>query len=111
MQKPNDASKQSDKSSKPDSKPAAAKAASRNTDSAPSASSPVNSNDPAVQKMVQTGNLAAGMPFNANKPLEHGFGNGINPQPGARVEPESRLPGGSTLTEGKRHCQDWQHGA
>ncbi len=49
--------------------------------------------------MLQTGNLAAGMPFNANKPLEHGFANAINPQPGATVEPESRLPGGSTLTE------------
>ncbi len=88
MQKPNDTRKQT-----------AAKAASKNTDSAPSAASPAPSSDPAVQKMVQTGNLAAGMPFNANKPLEHGFANSISPQPGATVEPESRLPGGSTLTE------------
>ncbi|MES2280785.1 MAG: catalase [Pseudomonadota bacterium] len=92
MQKPNDPSKQTDKSS-------AAKAASRNTDSAPSAANAAAGADPAVQKMLQTGNLAAGMPFNANKPLEHGFANAINPQPGATVEPESRLPGGSTLTE------------
>ncbi len=88
MQKPNDTRKQT-----------AAKAASKNTDSAPSAASPAPSSDPAVQKMVQTGNLAAGMPFNANKPLEHGFANSISPQPGATVEPESRLPGSSTLTE------------
>ncbi|MES2911181.1 MAG: catalase [Pseudomonadota bacterium] len=88
MQKPNDTRKQT-----------AAKAASKNTDSAPSAANPASSSDPAAQKMVQTGNLAAGMPFNANKPLEHGFANSINPQPGATVEPESRLPGSSTLTE------------
>ncbi|MES2280179.1 MAG: catalase [Pseudomonadota bacterium] len=78
---------------------AAAKGAARNTDSGPSKVTSTAADDPAVQKMIQTGNLAQGMPFNANKPLEHGFQNGLNPQPGATVEPESRLPGGSTLTE------------
>ncbi len=78
---------------------AAAKAAAHPTDSAPSAVAPDLSTDPAVQKMVQTGKLAAAMPFNPNKALEHGFENGLNPQPGTVVTPESRLPTGSTLTE------------
>ena len=77
----------------------AAKAAARNTDSAPSRIARDVSNDPAVQKMVQTGQLVASMPSNTNKPLEYGFENGLNPQPGAVVAPASRLPGGSTLTE------------
>ncbi|MDO9358101.1 MAG: catalase [Polaromonas sp.] len=78
---------------------APAKAAARNTDSGPSKAGPDLAHDPAVQKMLETGELAAAMPFNANKPLEHGFANGVNPQAGATVEPGSRLPGGSTLTE------------
>ncbi len=39
------------------------------------------------------------MPFNANKPGEHGFANGLSPQPGTASKPASRLPTGSTLTE------------
>ncbi|HYW57145.1 MAG TPA: catalase [Polaromonas sp.] len=78
---------------------AAAKAAARNTDSGPSKAAVIDSNDPAVQKMVQTGDLAAAMPFNANKKSEHGFQNGLVPPEGVTVEPESRLPTGSTLTE------------
>ncbi len=89
MPKPDDTSR----------KGAAAKAASRNTDSAPSKANPGPSDDPAVQKMIQTGHLVEAMPFNANKALEHGLRNGVNPQPGATVEPESRLPTGSTLSE------------
>ena len=78
---------------------ATAKAAAHQTDSAPSATAPDLSNDPAVQKMVQTNNLAASMPLSPNKAFEHGFENGLHPQAGAVVEPASRLPGGSTLTE------------
>jgi catalase len=77
----------------------AEKAVSRNTDSAPSKGPKKPSADPAVNKQLHTGNLVAGMPFNANKPLEYGFENGIHPQRGATVEPQSRLPGSSTLTE------------
>ncbi|MFB2351187.1 hypothetical protein, partial [Priestia megaterium] len=45
------------------------------------------------------GTLAAGMPFNRTKAAEHGFANGLAPQTGAGVVPESRLPTGSTLSE------------
>lgn len=78
---------------------AAAKAAAYLTDSAPPAIAPDLSNDPAVQKRLQTNNLAASMPSNPNKAFEHGFENGLHPPAGAVVEPASRLPGGSTLTE------------
>ena len=78
---------------------AAAKAAARNTDSGPSKAPKNPSADPAVNKQIQTGKLAASVPFNANKPLEYGFKNGTHPQRGATVQPESRLPSGSTLTE------------
>ncbi len=50
-------------------------------------------------KALQTEHLAAAMPFNANKPLEHGLANARNPQAGQTIAPESRLPTGSTLTE------------
>ena len=52
-----------------------------------------------AEKMAQTEALAAGMPFNAGKTAEHGFANAIRPQQGATVEPQSRLPTGSTLSE------------
>jgi catalase len=73
------------------------KAAARNTDSAPSRVA--SADDPASLKAVQTGQMAAGMPFNPNKAGEHGFDNGVLPQVGVTLEPESRWPTGSTLTE------------
>jgi catalase len=54
---------------------------------------------PASDKEAQTDHLARGMPFNANKAGEHGFDNGLAVQPGATVEPQSRLPTGSALSE------------
>ncbi|MES2786001.1 MAG: catalase [Pseudomonadota bacterium] len=77
----------------------ASKAAARNTDSGPSKVSGSSSADPALAKAAQTQDMAAGMPFNANKPGEHGFANGLSPQPGTASKPASRLPTGSTLTE------------
>jgi len=77
---------------------AASKAAARNTDSGP-ANPPVLTDDLAVQKMAQTGEMSAAMPFNANKAGEHGFASGQNAQPGETVEAPSRLPAGSTLSE------------
>ena len=50
-------------------------------------------------KALQTDHLAGAMPFNANKPLEHGAANAIKPPIGQTMVPESRLPTGSTLTE------------
>jgi catalase len=53
----------------------------------------------AAEKASQTQALAAAMPANPNKALEHGFANGVQPPQGATVEPASRLPTGSTLSE------------
>ena len=78
---------------------ASAKAAGRNTDSSASSLDAGAPNDPAVLKAVHTNDLALAMPFNVGKPLEYGFENGLVPQAGATVEPLSRLPGGSTLSE------------
>ena len=39
------------------------------------------------------------MPFNANKPLEHGYENALNPPVGLTVEPTSLAATGSTLSE------------
>ena len=77
----------------------AAKAAARNTDSGTAKLSRESSGDTHVEKTAQTEALVAAMPFNATKPAEHGFANAIAPRQGATVEPESRLPTGSTLSE------------
>jgi catalase len=75
----------------------AGQAAARNTDSSPRAIQA--GADPASRKIAETQRLAAAMPFNANKAGEHGFANGVAPHPGATVKPQSRLSGGSTLSE------------
>jgi catalase len=76
-----------------------AKAAARNTDSGPAHVSTDAGPDLPAEKMAQVQALAAGMPHNPTKASEHGFENAMAPQRGATVEPESRLPAGSTLTE------------
>ncbi len=75
------------------------KAAARNTDSASSRMPSGSEGDLALQQAVETEAMVAAMPFNANKAGEHGFENGVNPQPGETVDPASRLPTGSTLSE------------
>ena len=55
--------------------------------------------DALAQKMAQTQALSAAMPFNPTKAAEHGFENAVAPQPGATAQPESRLPGASTVSE------------
>ncbi|WP_300456665.1 catalase [Acidovorax sp.] len=72
-------------------------AAARNTDSAPSSMEPRG--DALARKAMQTHAMAAAMPFNATKPGEHGFAQGMAPQPGATVEPESDLVSASSLSE------------
>jgi catalase len=79
-------------------KPAAAKAAARNTDSGPARAAAAEGDAPSM-KMAQADQLAAAMPSNPNKAAEHGFDNGLAPPAGATVEPASRLPTGSTLSE------------
>ncbi|WP_436135812.1 catalase [Acidovorax sp. LjRoot129] len=76
---------------------AATAAAAKNTDSGPSTMGPAT--DLASAKAGETNDLAAAMPFNPGKAGEHGFKNGVSPPAGATVEPASRLPGASTLSE------------
>ncbi|MCF8203484.1 MAG: catalase [Methylotenera sp.] len=76
----------------------AAKAAARNTDSA-SAHPGDPGNDEAALRAAEVGDMAAAVPFNANKAGEHGQANGLNPAQGATVEPPSRRPTASTLSE------------
>ena len=77
----------------------AAKSAARNTDSGPSRVKSGSAGDPSSDKIGQTQELAAAMPFNATKASEHGALNGKNPPAGQTVSPASRLPTGSTLSE------------
>ncbi|MET3493367.1 catalase [Variovorax boronicumulans] len=75
----------------------AARAAARNTDSAPAHPAPAaaGKGDVPAQKAIDTQALAAAMPANTNKPMEH------TPEApvGLIAKPASRLPGGSTLSE------------
>ncbi|WP_240620273.1 catalase [Limnohabitans planktonicus] len=53
----------------------------------------------ASEKTMQTQELAAAMPFNAHLGFEHGIDSAMHPKVGQTIQPESRLPTGSTLTE------------
>ncbi|WP_431262569.1 catalase [Roseateles chitinivorans] len=75
------------------------KAAARNTDSAPVRAVSGDGGDLALKQAAETNALATAVPFNANKPAEHGFDEGVHPQPGVTVEAPSRLPSASTLSE------------
>ncbi|RYF33529.1 MAG: hypothetical protein EOO26_07775, partial [Comamonadaceae bacterium] len=70
---------------KPSASDVASRAAARNTDSAPAKVAAGNAPDAALLKASQTGDMVAGMPHNANKPLEYGYDNALNPPPGATV--------------------------
>ena len=74
------------------------KAAARNTSSAPSKFLNT-SDDAALVKAAQVGELAAAMPSNPIKPMEYGLESGLHPPQGPSVDAPSRLPGASTLTE------------
>jgi catalase len=79
----------------------AARAAARNTDSGPAAPAPTaaGKDDLPAQKMIDAQALAAAMPANPNKALEHGLNNAQSAPVGAIATPASRLPTGSTLSE------------
>src|SRR5690242_13562761 len=77
---------------------APARSSSRSTVSGPSAKAPRNSGDAATRKMADTGELAAAMPANPNKPDEYGAAS-RNPRVGAHHEPRDPATTGSTLTE------------
>jgi catalase len=80
-------------------KRAAAKAASRNTDSGPGRVGPDAPGDQPAEQAAQAQALAAAIPYNTAKAAEHGFVNGVSPQAGGTAEPASRLPTASTLSE------------
>ncbi len=75
-----------------------AKAAARNTSGAP-AKFQGTSDDAALVKAVEVGELAAAMPCNPIKSVEYGTEAGLHPPRGPSVSASSRLPGSSTLTE------------
>ena len=54
-----------------------------------------------AQKTGQVQAMVEAMPFNANKPAEHGYAHALAPQAGATVEPASRAATGSTSSEDK----------
>jgi len=89
--------KQPRSSAPPEASLGAARAAARNTDSAPAHPAPpaAGKGDAPAQRAIDTQALAAAMPANTNKPLEH------TPQApvGLGAKPASRLPTGSTLSE------------
>ena len=76
---------------------AASAAPARNTDSGPSRLGPAV--DDASTKQLEADVMAAAFPHNPNKAGEHGFANGLKPEPGASADVPSRLPTGSTLSE------------
>ena len=84
-------------SSKPNTAPA--KAASRNTASAPSNPSPGPKGDPLAEKAASTQALAASIPFNPNKPGEFGRENAVSPPTGFSADPPSPTVGSSTVSE------------
>jgi catalase len=79
--------------------PAPAKAASRNTASAPSHPSKAPADDILARKASDTNSLAASVPFNPNKPGEFGREHAVNPPTGFSVDAESPVVGSSTVTE------------
>jgi catalase len=86
------------KSTNPASKDAVgAKAASRNTSSAPA--HPGTAPDALAQQHAATNDLVASIPFNANKALEHGHDNAVSPPEGVHVAAADPSVGASTLSE------------
>ena len=71
----------------------------RETTDSSLAEPPADSKRAAAQQLAELQDLAAAMPFNANKPAEHGEQNAVEPLVGAAVEAPSRLPSASTLSE------------
>jgi catalase len=84
----------------PDKKASSAvKAAARNTASAPSKLPAVAPADVLAEKAKDTGELAASVPHNPNKPLEFGRENAVAPSQGFTVETPNPLVGSSTVSE------------
>ncbi len=83
----------------PRAKPAAAKAAARSTVSGSrSGTSAARGDDAAAAKLAATNDLAAAIPFNANKAAEHGK-RALQPPEGTHLPPPDLSVSGSTLSE------------
>ena len=73
---------------------------SRATVSGPAEPKPlVDSSDDLTAKMAATQQLAAALPFNANKALEYDPEAAIRPEPGVSIEPADPIVGSSTVQE------------
>ena len=73
---------------------------SRATVSGPAEPKPlVDSSDDLTAKMAATQQLAAALPFNANKALEYDPEAAIRPEPGVSIEPPDPIVGSSTVQE------------
>jgi catalase len=73
---------------------------SRATVSGPSAPKAlVDSSDDLTAKLAATQQLSAGLPFNANKPLEYDPQAALRPEAGVSVEPPDPIVGSSTVQE------------
>ena len=73
---------------------------SRATVSGPAApKAPVDSSDDLTAKLAATQQLSAGLPFNANKPLEYDPQAALRPEAGVSVEPPDPIVGSSTVQE------------
>ena len=73
---------------------------SRATVSGPAEPKPrPDSNDDLTAKMAGTQDLAATLPFNANKPLEYDPAAAVAPRPGVFVAPDDPIVGSSTVQE------------
>ena len=73
---------------------------SRATVSGPADPKPlVDSSDDLTAKMAATQQLAAALPFNANKALEYDPDAAIRPEPGVSIEPTDPIVGSSTVQE------------
>ncbi len=77
----------------------AAKAAARNTASAPSHPAPGANGDALAEKAAATNALVASIPYNSNTPGEFGRDNAIAPPEGFSAAPPAASTGSSTLTE------------
>ena len=77
----------------------AARSAARNTDSGPAQIPPQATDDPAARKAASTNALAASMPHNSLKPLEHGVESGLSTNAGLTSEPDHPDTMASTLSE------------
>ena len=76
-----------------------AKAASRNTASAPSHPATAPGGDILAKKAAATEKLAASVPFNPNKPNEFGADNAVAPTAGFSIDARSPAVGSSTVSE------------